>query len=274
MKKLFNLFICLGLVLGMVGCSSSSSDSSSSDDDYLVVGMECNYAPFNWTQSAENDYTVKIENGYADGYDVVIASTLAEKLGKQVKIVPLDWDGLIPALNAGQIDCIIAGMTDTPERRESVNFTSKYYESEMVVIVRANSDLTNITSIQDLSGYKVLGQMSTIYDEVIDQINGVTHLTPLADYPSMVNSLKNNEADALVAELPVANGVVAANSDLAIVKFADGKGFDADTTVSIAVAKENTELLEQLENALASITTDERNAIMQAAIERQPANED
>lgn len=261
------ILVALLMVLVLGGCSSSSKD-------VLRVGMECDYAPFNWTQVEENETSVSI-NGtdYADGYDVVIASKLAEALGKEVEIVKTEWNALIPSLNAGQIDCIIAGMTETPERKQEVNFTTPYYESQMVVIVRKDSELANIDDIQDLSGYRVLGQANTTYDEIIDQINGVEHVTPLATYPRMILSLQSNEVDAITAELPVANGVVNANDDLVIVSFAEGKGFVVDTSVSIAVAKDNTELLDKIQNALDGISEQERLSIMEAAVNRQPANE-
>lgn len=266
MKKI----LCVLFLVLLVGCTSNQES-----DDVLRVGMECDYAPFNWTQVDENDTAIKISSvDYADGYDVVIASKIAEKLGKKVEIVKTEWNSLIPSLNAGQIDCIIAGMTETPERAEEVNFTSNYYESQMVVIVRKNSELVNIKNIQELAGYNVLGQINTTYDEIIDQINGVNHMTPLATYPRMVLSLQSNEADAITAELPVARGVVSANPDLAIVEFEDGYGFDVDTSVSIAVAKENTELLNSIQNALDSITVEERLSIMEAAVNRQPAVEE
>ena len=266
MKK---LLIALLLVL-LVGCSSNEDSNN-----VLRVGMECDYAPFNWTQVEANDTSVQITSvDYADGYDVVIASTIAKKLGKEVEIVKTEWNSLIPSLNAGQIDCIIAGMTETPERSEEVNFTSNYYESQMVVIVRKDSELVNIKNIQELSGYNVLGQINTTYDEIIDQINGVNHMTPLATYPRMILSLQAKEADAITAELPVARGVVSANPDLTIVKFAEGEGFEVDTSVSIAVAKENTELLNAIQEALDSISVDERLSIMEAAVNRQPAVEE
>lgn len=266
MKK---LLIALLLVL-LVGCSSNEDSNN-----VLRVGMECDYAPFNWTQVEANDTSVQITSvDYADGYDVVIASTIAKKLGKEVEIVKTEWNSLIPSLNAGQIDCIIAGMTETPERSEEVNFTSNYYESQMVVIVRKDSELVNIKNIQELSGYNVLGQINTTYDEIIDQINGVNHMTPLATYPRMILSLQAKEADAITAELPVARGVVSANPDLTIVEFADGEGFEVDTSVSIAVAKENTELLNAIQEALDSISVDERLSIMEAAVNRQPAVEE
>ncbi|MBP5279659.1 MAG: transporter substrate-binding domain-containing protein, partial [Erysipelotrichaceae bacterium] len=188
MKKLFALLMILLLV---AGCGQSGNNNEGGNDEpvsnVLRVGMECDYAPFNWTQVSDSDTAVAISSvDYADGYDVVIASRLAEALGMEVQIVKTDWDSLIPSLNAGAIDCIIAGMTETPERAEAVNFTTPYYESDMVVVVRADSDLVNITSIQELAGHNVLGQLNTTYDDVIDQIEGVNHMTPLATYPRMI----------------------------------------------------------------------------------------
>lgn len=267
------IIVLLLVFLCVAGCSSHSGQDEGSN--VLRVGMECDYAPFNWTQVDDSDTAVQISSvDYADGYDVVIASMIAEKLGVEVQVVKTDWDSLIPSLNAGAIDCIIAGMTETPERAQEVNFTTPYYESQMVVIVRRDSELVDFSDIQQLSGYRVLGQANTTYDDVIDQIDGVVHMTPLATYPRMILSLQSGEADAITAELPVANGVVAANPDLAIVMFEEGKGFVVDTSVSIAVAKENTELLNGIQAALDQISEADRLAIMEAAVSRQPAVEE
>ena len=275
------------MLLGACGSSSSAASSSAassaaqteaaegdSSEEPLRVGMECNYAPFNWTTTTQNEFTQPIsDTDYADGYDVVIAARMADALGRPVQIVKLDWDNLILSLQNNQIDAIIAGMTDTPEREQEVAFTSPYYTSEEVMIVRADSDYASATSIQDFSGAVVQGQMNTIYDEVIDQIQGVTHQPAAETFPAAIQALQAGAVDGVVSELPVANGVVAANPDLAIVRFAEGKGFDADTSVSIAVRKEDTDLKDQLDTALTAISTDERNELMEAAVERQPANE-
>lgn len=267
----------------LAGCSSSaastgsaaSSSSGSSDSSVLRVGMECNYAPFNWSTTETNEYTQKISDvDYADGYDVVMAAKLSEAIGRKVEIVKLDWDNLILSLNNNQIDAIIAGMTDTKEREEEVSFTDPYYESEEVIIVKKDGSYANATSIQDFSGATVQGQMNTIYDSVIDQIDGVTHQPAAETFPSAIQALQSGAVDGVVSELPVADGVVAANSDLAIVRFADGKGFDADTTVSIAVRKADTDLRDQLNDALANIDTNTRNQLMEDAVERQPASEE
>lgn len=263
------ILVLLSVLLLLASCSGEKED----DSNTFVVGMECDYAPFNWTSNDSSSGIAINEVDYADGYDVRIAMKIADSLGKQLVVKKYDWDSLIVALNNGDIDAVIAGMTDTEERRQVVNFTSPYYESKMVIIVDKNSELANIDDIQQLSGYKVLGQLNTIYDTCIDQIEGVQHMTPMESYPRMVVALQNGEVDALTAELPVAMAITEANDDLCYVTFDSDKGFDAETSVSIAISKDNDELLNQVEDALSKISEEERNSIMQEAINDQPTGE-
>lgn len=270
MKKIVSiLLVCTWLLTG-VACAESSNVQADKEQDTLRVAMECNYAPFNWSTTTASEYTMPISAvDHCDGYDVAMSKKLGEKLGKKIEIKKIDWDGLIPSLNNGDIDLIIAGMTDTEERRQAVNFTSPYYTSQMVILVKKGSELEKITNIQELKGKKVLGQMATLYDEIIDQIDGVIHVTPQEAYPRMVLSLQTGEVDALTAELPVALSVVKNNTDLTIVRFAEGKGFVADTSVSIALRKQDIELLNSVQAALDSITEEERSNLMEQALERQ-----
>ena len=270
------MFIVSLVLLLLTGCSSPQV-SAPEGNSVLRVGMECNYAPFNWTTTTPSDTTVPITSvDYADGFDVVIASMLAEKTGMQVQIVKLDWDNLIPALQHDQIDAVIAGMTDTPLRRESVDFTTPYYVSEEVIIIRKDSPLASIDSIAALRGYKVQGQMNTIYDEIIDQIDGVIHVPAAETFPASIQALAAGGVDAVTSELPVAVGVVSANPNLMYVQFAQGKGFsgsEQDASVSIAVKKGNTELLNALQSALDTISEAQRQQLMLDATSRQPAGE-
>lgn len=120
--------------------------------DTLRVGMECNYAPYNWTQSDASDNAVAIAaGGYADGYDVRIAKIIAEKLGMDLEIVKTEWDGLTPALLSGNIDVIIAGMSPTAERRMTIDFTDAYYETELTVVVRKDSAFASAKNLADRS---------------------------------------------------------------------------------------------------------------------------
>lgn len=186
----------------------------------------------------------------------------------------MSWDGLEPSLQAGVIDAVVAGMTDTEERRQRVDFTQPYYESEMVMIVRKDSDLAQASTLSEFRGKRILGQLNTLYDVVIDQIKDVQHMTALEDYPAMVMQINQNMVDGITAELPVAAGIIATNPDLTYVEFAPGKGFDidlTDTSVSIAVSKENSELKAQINQVLDDISKVERKQIMDDAIERIPA---
>ena len=288
MRRILNGFIAVVLGLSLVACGSNESATNvegtngevaatESEGGVLRVGMECNYAPFNWTTTEATDTSVQINSvDYADGFDVVIASMLAERMGMEVEIVKLDWDSLIPALQNNQIDAVIAGMTDTEERRQSVSFTTPYYVSEEVVIVRSDSEFANITSIQELSGSNVVGQMNTIYDDIINQIDGVNHMPAAETFPAAIQALQGGAVDAVTSELPVAIGVTSANPDLKYIQFAEGQGFsgsEQDASVSIAVAKDNTELLNALQEALDSISEDERQQLMLDATNRQPAGE-
>ena len=163
-RKSLTVLACAAL---LTGCASntptSTAASSSNSSDTLRVGMECNYAPFNWSTTKEGEYTQPISSAdYCDGYDVVVAKNLADKIGKKVEIVKLDWDNLILSLNNNQIDAVIAGMTATDERKQQVNFTDPYYVSEEVLIVKKDSQYTSATSLEDFKGATVQGQMNTI----------------------------------------------------------------------------------------------------------------
>ena len=262
--------VALSLVL-LAGCGTPSTKNSN-DDHKLTVGMECNYAPFNWSTTTANEYTQQISTvDYCDGYDVAIAKKVADSLGMELEVVKYDWDNLIPGLQNNEIDAVIAGMTATEDRKMSVDFTDPYYTSQEVVIVRKDSNLTSITDIQELKGKTVKGQLNTLYDSIIDQIEGVNHGTAMDNYPSLVNDLLNKGCDAITAELPVAEGIVASNPDLTYVTFKEGHGFKADTSVSIAVKKNNTELLDKIQKALNDISEEERQQMMLEAVERQPA---
>lgn len=268
MKKLLCVLTCALLLSGLTGCGSKQSD------DKLVVGMECNYAPFNWTNPKDVKTGVKLSDGsYCDGYDVKIAQELADKMDKELEIKKMEWDSLINALNQGDINAIIAGMTKNDEREKGADFTTPYYASEMTMIVRKGDALEKATSIQDFGGKTVAGQLGTNYDSIIDQIKDVNHAVPLADYPALTYALIQGTVDAITAELPVAIGVTEANPELTYITFEKGKGFEIDTTVSIGLTEgsRGSEEFEAIQKALDSISEEDRVQWMLDATNRQPA---
>lgn len=273
MKKALKLILGLMMVFTLVGCGTKESEKTT-----FVVGMECGYAPFNWQTSTASDTTVSLGNaGYADGYDVQIAQMIADELGLELVIKKISWDGLPVALQSEEIDAIIAGMTANEEREEGVDFTTPYYDSKgMIMIVRKDSVEANYTDIQQFKGKNVVGQKGTNYDDVIDQIEGVNHITPKATYPEMVVALQNGDVDGITAEMAVAQGVIAANDDLTVVTFDEGKGFVCDTTVSIGLKEgtRGTEFYNSVQAALDKISEDTRAQLMNDAVTNQPVNED
>ena len=115
-----------------------ASDNTNTSGGTLKIAMECNYAPFNWSQTTDVNGAVKISgsNLYANGYDVQIAKYVAAELGMALEVYAVEWDSLIAGLDAGTYDGIIAGMSPTAEREEQVDFTECYYNSNLVIIYK------------------------------------------------------------------------------------------------------------------------------------------
>ena len=275
--------ICmLFTMLSLVACSPKTNAASDletiKEKGKIVVGMECAYAPYNWTTTTPGEHTVPISNNpgaYADGYDVVIAKAIADGLGVELEIKAIEWGGLIPALEAGQIDLVIAGMSPTEERKLSIDFTDTYFDSELVMVIRKDGAYTNATSIQDFSGAKITGQLSTFHYDVIDQINGVNKGTALEDFSALIMALDGKSIDGYVCEKPGAVSAVAANSNFTFIEFEEGNGFvcdPAESSISVGLRKESN-LTPEINKILASLDS-QKEAIMNAAIARQPVSQD
>ena len=252
---------------------AEENDPPTTESNQFRVGMECAYAPSNWQESAATDTNVPVENvagAYAEGYDVQIARILADQLGKELVIVKLSWDGLIDALNQGQIDAIIAGMMDTAERRESINFSEPYRETTYGLMVLADSPYLNATSIQDFSGAAVLGQQGTALDDVIDQIEGVEHLSPVGSVPDMISRLQQGTCDAIVINVENAQGYLASNPNFRLVTFDEGSGFTLPAKGScVGLRKSDTALLEQINEILGTLDNATRDEMWQT-VANQP----
>lgn len=272
MKRMFFvLFVLLALTLS--ACSTSSYEVE--EGNTLVVGLEAAYAPYNWTTQTQNEFTVPLSGqpgAFVDGYDVVVARHIAEELGLVLEIKAIEWDGLIPALQAGQIDVIIAGMSPTSERAKTVNFSTEYYRAQQVMVVRTDSNYASATTLAGFNGAKVVAQLGTLQDDLIDQIPNVVHQTPLDSYNALTNAVLSGVADAFIAELPVAMSIVQSNSNLTFVNFAGSNGFtlsEEDVTTAVALRKRDTALLEAINGVLANISAETKDAWMLAALNRQ-----
>ena len=245
----------------------------------LRVGMEANYAPYNWSQTTDANGAIEISNAsgeYANGYDVQIAKQIADALGLKLEIVKMEWDGLPPALQSAKIDAIVAGMSPTPEREKQIDFTDEYYGSDMVVVTLKDGPYANAQSINDFNGAKVTAQLNTFHVDLLDQMQGIDKQTPMDSFPTMISSLLSNKIDAYISDRPGALSAVAANPDLKIVSFEEGKGFDTGDIAnwsSVGLRKDSP-LMEPINQALATIPDKDRENLMQEMVDLNNRGED
>jgi putative lysine transport system permease protein len=264
-QRLFAMFLALVLLLPTsVGFAKDDSDS-----DVFRVGMEVNYAPFNFAQVNDANGAVPVvnsENEYANGYDVQIAKLIADKLGKKLEIYKIEWDGLPPALTSGKIDAIIAGMSPTAERKKEIDFTRQLLcFRPCCSFEKRLSKYKDAKALEDFKGAKITGQLNTFHYTVIDQIEGVDKQSAMESFPSMISATKAGKIDGYVSEKPGAMAAVSANSDLDYVEFEQGKGFETsseDTSIAVGLRKESSELREEINAILADMTVEEEDEIM------------
>ncbi len=240
----------------------------------IRIGMEAAYAPYNWQVSEASEYTIPIDNvagAYADGYDVQIAKIVCDAFGAEPVAVKQSFSGLIDSLNNGQIDLIIAGMSATDERRQSVDFSDAYFVGYFGLFVREGSKYQNATKLSDFAGATVLGQKDTMLDTVIDEIPGVIHKNPVDSIPVVFSNLLQGTCDAVTYNTENEAGYMAQNPGLVPIKFAEGEGFKEEVTCNVGIRKGSAKLLKIVNDALADVSEDERMQIWDACLERQPS---
>ena len=275
MKKKLSLFFVAVLtmvVLAACGAGDENSSTNSSGKSVLKVGMEAAYAPFNWSQNDDSNGAVQIGDTkeYAAGYDVEIAKRIAEGLDMELEIVKTDWDGLIPSIQSGAIDIIIAGMSPNAKRLETIDFTDIYYNSNFVVVVKADGPYANASSLKDFAGAKITAQQGTNhYDIMIDQLEGVNKQVAATDFGSMRVQLQSGAIDGYVSERPEG---ISAEQAMKNITFVD-PGFKADISdTAIAVGlKKGSDLKEKINEVLAGISQEDREKFMEDAIANQPS---
>ncbi len=252
------------------------------EDGVLTVGMECAYAPYNWTQMTDANGAVPISNvegAYANGYDVMIAKRICEAYGWELEIVSSAWDSLTPAVQAGTMDANIAGQSMTADRMKEVNMAGPYYYATIVCLTTADSKFADAKSIADLAGGKCTAQSGTIwYDSCLPQIPDADIQSPAETAPSMIMSLETKIVDFVCTDMPTAMGAVAKNDDLVILAFSGEGDFQfaseeeraENVNIGIAVKKDNTELQEAMDKVLSAMTEEHFNIMMNEAIAIQP----
>ena len=278
----------LTMLLLLVGCGTKNTTGSSANTetstekteevtetkkDVFRVGMEAAYPPFNWTQIDDSNGGVTIDGSaeFAGGYDVEIAKKIAEGLGKELVVVKIEWDGLVPALTSGKIDAIIAGMSPTEERKKTIDFSDSYYKSDLVMVVKKGGAYENASTLADFSDAKITAQLNTFHYTVIDQIEGVNKVSAMDSFSAMRVALESGIIDGYVSERPEAVSSAAANDNFTFVEFSDGfETSEEDTSIAVGLVK-GSDLADKINEILSGISEEERIQIMDTAIANQPA---
>ena len=196
MKKL-SVIACVlaALMLTVAGCGGSTKQESkeaAKETKVLKVGTEPTFAPFEFQEKGSKDYT---------GFDMDLARAVGRKLGMKVEIMNMGFDALIPALNSGNIDMAVAGMSITDARKKAVDFTSPYYVSGLTVVVR--NDETAIKGVKDLEGKKISVQIGTTGAEKAAKVPGAK-VTSFNTNAEVFLELQNKGVDAVIIDKPVA----------------------------------------------------------------------
>lgn len=302
MRKITCLVLSLVLALSLAACGSGSTTSTTAaaadaaetaaaaastgvEDGVLTIAMECAYAPYNWMQGDDSNGAVPISNvpgSYANGYDVMIGKKIAEANGWELEVIQADWDSLVPGVQTGIYDAVIAGQSMTAERSEQVDFAGPYFYASIVCVTKKDSPYATAASIADLAGGKCTAQIATIwYDQCLPQIDGALVQTAAETAPAMLMALETGSVDFICTDMPTAQGAVAAYPDMTILDFS---GTDGDfqfsdevrsenVNIGVSVKKGNTELKNMIDSVLSTMTADDMNALMEQAIAIQPLSE-
>ena len=283
MRRITCLVLSLVLALSLAACGSGSTTGV--EDGVLTIAMECAYAPYNWMQGDDSNGAVPISNvpgSYANGYDVMIGKKIAEANGWELEVIQADWDSLVPGVQTGIYDAVIAGQSMTAERSEQVDFAGPYFYASIVCVTKKDSPYATATSIADLAGGKCTAQIATIwYDQCLPQIDGALVQTAAETAPAMLMALETGSVDFICTDMPTAQGAVAAYPDMTILDFS---GTDGDfqfsdevraenVNIGVSVKKGNTELKNMIDSVLSTMTADDMNALMEQAIAIQPLSE-
>lgn len=276
-RKIIAVILAAVMCLSFAACSSEGNNEES---NVLRVAMECSYAPYNWSQSDDSNGAVPISgtSDYAYGYDVMMAKLIAEAMGKELEIVKLDWDGLVPAIVSGNVDLVIAGQSITAKRLEVVDFSEPYFYASIVTLVKADSKYANAKSVADLAGATCTSQLGTIwYDICLPQIPDATIINAKETAPAMLVALEYGDVDLVVTDMPTAMAATAVYSDFVLLDFSGTEGAfevsEEEINIGISLKKGNTELLDEVNAVLATLTTEDYERMMQEAISVQPLSE-
>lgn len=220
--------LALTATLLLAGCGKSN--------DVLVVGTNAAFPPFEYVGGQSGD-EIK-------GFDIELAKQIAKDAGKTLKVENMKFDSLIVALNSGKIDFIASGMTITPERQASVNFSEPYYEATQVLLV--NKDNDTIHTLDDIKDKHFAVQLGSTADMMSKKYT--QNVTAFNTGFEAIMELKNGKVDLVLFDSEPAANYLAKNPDLKLIKLDFPSEF-----YGFAVSKQQPELLTSINNTLKNL---------------------
>ncbi len=245
MRKWIKVFMMGLLVTGMlvtvIGCNTqqnNNSDAEISPKGKLIVGTEATFPPFEM-----------VKDGEYSGFDMDIIRAIGEKKGYEVEIKNLGFDALIPAVQSGNIDCVIAAVTIDEKRAKVVDFSQPYFDAGLIIAVK--KDTSGITTTEDLQGKKIAAQVGTTGAAACQKIKDNDSSTDVRIFESVGEAfmeLQKGGVDAIINDHPVTADYIKTSGNDSVKMV--GEVFSADSQYGIAVKKGNSELLETINAGL------------------------
>lgn len=206
--KLISILLTLSIVVAFSGCAKTSALAKIKKSGQIVLGTSADYPPYEFHKSINGTDTVV-------GFDIEVAKEIAKDLGVKLVIKDMKFDGLLAALDAGNIDFVVAGMTPTAERAKNVDFSEIYYKSSQTLVIKA-ADKDKFKTPDDLAGKIIDVQKGAIQEKIAASQFPKATAKALPKISDLVMSLQNNKADAAIIEGPVAKAYASKNSDIMV----------------------------------------------------------
>lgn len=250
------------LSLGLVACSSNDSGGKDNtgikattqleevkEKGKLVIATSADYPPYEFHKEIDGKDTIV-------GFDIMIAEEIAKELGVVLEIKDMKFDGLLPALQGGNVDMVVAGMTATEERKNAVNFTESYYNGEISILIN-KKDLDKYTTLESIKDIKIGAQKASLQESfAIDSIEA-TNIKSLSKIPDLILELKNGNIDAVVVTKQAVTGYLKQYPELTYANIDTGE--DTSEGAAIAIKKsDDLSLVEKCNEILGKLKSDNK----------------
>ncbi|MBL4937209.1 transporter substrate-binding domain-containing protein [Clostridium sp. YIM B02515] len=257
LSKITAILLTVFFTLGLAACGKSAESTGAAASKAetkvdkikkagkIVLGTSGDYPPYEFHKSVDGKDTIV-------GFDVEIAKEIAKDLGVKLEVKEMDFKGLLGALQSGNVDFVLAGMTPTEERKQSVDFSNVYYTAVQKVVVRTE-DNDKIKAVSDLKGKAVGVQKGAIQETIAKEQMPDSEAKALGKVSDIALALKTKKIDSAIIEEPVAKSYVNANSEF---KISDIVLKTEDAGSAVAVNKGNKELIDQVNKTLDRLTKD------------------